>query len=72
MYKYSISIKCTKMAIYHMAILWLRYGYPVVWVVPTALTHEKPLKNNLNYYKPAIYENKKCDEIPNFSDEIFV
>ena len=34
MYKYSISIKCTKIAIYHMAILWLWYGYPTVLVVP--------------------------------------
>lgn len=30
MYKYSISIKFTKMSIYYMAILWLRYGYPMV------------------------------------------
>lgn len=30
MYKYNISIKFTKMSIYYMDILWLRYGYPVV------------------------------------------
>ena len=30
MYKYSISIKCTKMAIYHMAILCVLCGYPTV------------------------------------------
>jgi hypothetical protein len=37
-----------------------------------ALTHMKPLKINLKYYKSAIYKNKKCDEMGNFSDEIFV
>ena len=36
-----------------------------------ALNHIKPLKNNLKYYKSAIYESKKCDEMANFSDEIF-
>lgn len=37
-----------------------------------ALNQIKPLKNNINHYKSANYKYKNCDEMVNFSDEIFV